>query len=111
MPETPEWAEAIEEVSAWRLAFGDRVLTPDEWDRWWFARVLAFALLTIALAVGFVIVFATQPEPPESVWAVGDALHRLAVPALGLLGLWSVFMLTYSTIAWRIAKRRVLRGE
>ena len=102
--------ENIEAIPAWKLAFEGRDLTPGEWERWYFARVVAYAIATGALAVVFVWSSTTGTKEPQSIFDVSGLMNQMLCVLSGATALWTVLMLTISVLGVIAARRAIRRG-
>lgn len=98
-------AEDVESIPAWKLISEDRDLKPDEWERWYFIRVVVWALATAAFAVIYVVSSTAETTEPTTLLDVSGRIHEILVWVAGAGALWTALMLTISTLGLLFARR------
>lgn len=100
-----------ESIPAWRLISDDRELTPEQWGRWYFIRVVVYATLSVAFAVTFFLSSTGAVDDPQSPYDVSALMYRLLAIASGVAALWCAFQLTICALGLIAARRRRRRRD
>lgn len=100
----------VESIPSWELISEERDLTPDEWERWYFIRVVAWALATAALAVVYVMSATADTTEPKTRFDLSGRVHEILTWMAGAGALWTALMLTISALGLLMARRAMRRS-